>query len=55
MDIALAGHIKEECENLKEGLFYALQKLHEWLAGVIDGDGSFQLSKKGYASLEICT
>ena len=26
---------------------------HEWLAGLIDGDGSFLLSKKGYASLEI--
>jgi hypothetical protein len=25
----------------------------QWLAGLIDGDGSFQLSKKGYASLEI--
>ena len=24
-----------------------------WLAGVIDGDGSFVISKKGYASLEI--
>ena len=27
--------------------------LNEWLAGVIDGDGCFLLSKKGYASLEI--
>ena len=25
----------------------------EWLAGLIDGDGSFQVSKKGYTSLEI--
>jgi hypothetical protein len=25
----------------------------EWLAGLIDGDGSFLLTKKGYASLEI--
>jgi len=25
----------------------------EWLAGLIDGDGSFNLTKKGYASLEI--
>jgi cytochrome c/quinol oxidase subunit I/LAGLIDADG DNA endonuclease family protein len=25
----------------------------EWLAGLIDGDGSFLMSKKGYASLEI--
>lgn len=29
------------------------KKFHEWLAGLIDGDGCFQLSKKGYASLEI--
>jgi hypothetical protein len=26
---------------------------NEWLGGLIDGDGCFQLSKKGYASLEI--
>ena len=26
---------------------------NQWLAGVLDGDGCFQLSKKGYASLEI--
>jgi hypothetical protein len=25
----------------------------EWLAGLIDGDGSFQVNKKGYTSLEI--
>ena len=30
-------------------------KFNEWLAGVIDGDGCFLLSKKGYASLEIPT
>lgn len=29
------------------------KKWGEWLAGLIDGDGSFLLSKKGYASLEI--
>ena len=28
-------------------------KLNQWLAGLIDGDGCFQLTKKGYASLEI--
>ena len=28
-------------------------KFNEWLAGLIDGDGCFNLSKKGYASLEI--
>ena len=30
-------------------------KFNEWLAGIIDGDGCFQVSKKGYASLEIVT
>ena len=29
------------------------KKFNQWLAGLIDGDGCFQLSKKGYASLEI--
>ena len=29
------------------------QKFNEWIAGVIDGDGCFQLSQKGYASLDI--
>jgi hypothetical protein len=29
------------------------QRFVEWLAGLIDGDGCFLLSKKGYASLEI--
>lgn len=28
-------------------------KFNEWLAGVIDGDGSIRLSKKGYGSLEV--
>lgn len=29
------------------------KKWNQWLAGLIDGDGSFYLNKKGYASLEI--
>jgi hypothetical protein len=29
------------------------RSFNEWLAGLIDGDGYFRLSKKGYASLEI--
>lgn len=32
---------------------YNNNSFFEWLAGLIDGDGSFLLSKKGYASLEI--
>ena len=43
--------------TLSQGrLFHSLiedKKWKEWLAGLIDGDGSFLLSKKGYASLEI--
>ena len=31
------------------------ERFHEWLGGLIDGDGCFLLSKKGYASLEIVT
>lgn len=29
-------------------------KFNEWLAGLIDGDGYFLLTKKGYVSCEIC-
>ena len=29
------------------------ERFKQWLAGLIDGDGCFSLSKKGYASLEI--
>lgn len=29
------------------------KKFCEWFSGIIDGDGSFQLSKTGYTSLEI--
>lgn len=32
---------------------YKNNSFFEWLAGLIDGDGSFLLTKKGYASLEI--
>jgi len=30
-------------------------RFNQWLGGLIDGDGCFLLSKKGYASLEIVT
>lgn len=28
-------------------------KKYQWIAGLIDGDGCFLISSKGYASLEI--
>lgn len=31
------------------------KRFNQWLGGLIDGDGCFLLSKKGYASLEIVT
>lgn len=37
-----------------EGFSFSKEdQFKEWLAGLIDGNGCFQLSKKGYASLEI--
>lgn len=43
--------------NLPIGRFFHSscedKKWNQWLAGLIDGDGCFLLSKKGYASLEI--
>ena len=38
--------------NLKSNIDKDL-RFKQWLAGLIDGDGCFLLSKKGYASLEI--
>ena len=38
--------------NLKSNSYNNL-RFKQWLAGLIDGDGCFSLSKKGYASLEI--
>ena len=38
--------------NLGESLNKNKKKL-QWLAGLIDGDGCFSISKKGYACLEI--
>ena len=35
------------------GIQHKNQKFNEWLAGLIDGDGCFHLTKKGYVSLEI--
>ncbi len=39
--------------HYSKGNIKSQPKFIEWLAGLIDGDGSFLLSKKGYASLEI--
>ena len=39
--------------STKKDINLSDNKFSQWLAGVIDGDGCFQVSKKGYASLEI--
>jgi hypothetical protein len=47
-----------EDNNKKESIYSGKdneERFNEWLAGFIDGDGCFLLSKKGYASLEIVT
>lgn len=45
--------ISHNGSNKPHGSQHKIDKFNEWLAGLIDGDGCFQLSKKGYASLEI--
>lgn len=40
-------------ETIRLLTYASTPNLNEWLAGLIDGDGCFLLSKKGYASLEI--
>jgi len=58
------GEYKSEIVNIKPLITTSLnlnsntlkpedKRFNQWLAGLIDGDGCFQLSKKGYASLEI--
>ena len=39
--------------STKKDIKLSDKNFSQWLAGIIDGDGCFQLSKKGYASLEI--
>lgn len=54
-------HVSLSCEKTLTNSFKSYystksafnSKLHEWLAGLIDGDGSFHLSKTGNSSLEI--
>ena len=43
---------KKSIHNLNNNSYKNLRYI-QWLAGLIDGDGCFLLSKKGYASLEI--
>ena len=44
----------EQGTEFKSGLDTDGLKFKEWLAGLIDGDGYFLLTKKGYTSCEIC-
>lgn len=44
---------KDRFINLKKNKEAKDKSFNEWLAGLIDGDGCFQVSNKGYASLEI--
>jgi len=40
-------------ETTRANLFNSEIYFNQWLSGLIDGDGSLQLSKKGYTSCEI--
>lgn len=53
----IEGKVNTNNPDNKKSLFNSVKddKFNEWLAGIIDGDGCFLLSKKGYASLEIVT
>lgn len=53
-DISYKENISTKVNDKKE-IGKDNDRFYEWLAGVIDGDGCFLLSKKGYASLEITT
>ena len=48
--ISEAIRLFSTCSNINK---LKNNKFNEWLAGIIDGDGCFQVSKKGYTSLEI--
>ncbi len=45
--------LSTNCQKTLKTSVISKDKFNEWLAGLIDGDGCFQLSKKGYTSLEI--
>lgn len=55
-NIKYSGITKDIFTKLEKNIYHnndISNSFNEWLAGVIDGDGCFLLSKKGYASLEI--
>lgn len=54
-DINDSENISIKVNDKKESGKDNEERFCEWLAGIIDGDGCFLLSKKGYTSLEITT
>lgn len=54
-DINDNNNISIKVNDKKKSVKDNEERFYEWLAGIIDGDGCFLLSKKGYASLEITT
>lgn len=51
---SLVGTSETTCVTTKKKNFInSDNKFNQWLAGLIDGDGCFLISKKGYCSLEI--
>jgi len=46
-------HLRNSSTLPNSNFFNSDRIFNQWLAGLIDGDGCFLLSKKGYASLEI--
>jgi hypothetical protein len=56
-DIIIKGEIETQfnIDNINLPKKDTDDRFYEWLAGFIDGDGCFLLTKKGYASLEIVT
>jgi hypothetical protein len=48
------SYLVETSETTRATLFnHTETKFNEWLAGLIDGDGSLLISKQGYISCEI--
>ncbi len=52
LDNSISNRDKSKNNSL-DSIYSKNNRFNEWLAGLIDGEGCFQLSKKGYASLEI--